>query len=362
MAESPTPIAQSTLIDAALTVLPIEHNDVGMCDLSPIWQPALASSVGVFRLVVQRVGRVHGACRSYVVKVVDGSFRGRREAGLYACGIVSALLPPLVSARCFGVVPVGGGHQAIVLEDLYDRFDGAWPEPQFLHVARALGGFAANPPAAVSTAASAVPVRDVLTRDGVFAHATSFMVAHADHPAVRSRFAPAALTRLLFLAADRRRTFISDRPDMVLTCHGDAQRRNFVALNHAQIGVLDWPNLAMAPPALDVATLVYYACAWFDRELDGFHRFSEAMIASYVDGLVDAGWQGDRGHVHHSYYGQLVLGIGVLEAVNAIRMVTDADAAANATQRHGRPIQDIVERRRALTSELLRIASQCLAV
>lgn len=342
--------------------LAIERRSIASQELASIWQPALASSLGVYRLTLRFTSDMSLSVQTFVVKVVDASGGGRHEADLYASGVLEHLRPPMTSAMCSAVVSLDPKSIAIVLEDLRDQYDGDWPISQYLRVSHLLGRFSAMPSSFIHAAARTVVPRDLLARDAVFASAVASISALGRNPTVAARFPRETIERLIWLGTTYRHAWQQNHSDPLMVCHGDVQRRNLVVLDPERVAFLDWANLAMAPPGIDVATLIYYAIAWDDLEVEDLGSFCSAMVASYVDGLREGKWFGKERQVEQSIYGQLIVGLSVLEAANTMRMMTNPTYAADTASRIGRPIEVLIAHRRWLTAELLQLSKDVLSL
>jgi hypothetical protein len=312
-------------VEQILDVLPVERCLIVASEVQSIWQPALASSRGVFRLTLRLNPGRSTATQTFVVKIVDESSPGRREASLYASGALDQLVPRMSSAACHGVVRLDDGDTAI------------------------------------AAAAQVVTPRNLMARDAVFTAAIATMRTMAHRPDVRKVFPPDVVRRLNWLATDVRRGLLEGDAAPLLVCHGDVQRRNLVAIDAQRVAFIDWANLAMGPPGLDVATLIYYAIAWGDLRVADLGSFCSAMIANYLQGQGEAGWAGDGVAVHQSIYEQLIVGLGVLEAANTMRMIGEAGHGQRVANRICQPLEDLVECRRSLTAGLLRLSEDVLA-
>jgi len=330
---------------------------VGHIDISSIWIPRIDSTLGVYRVSIDIVGDEGMTKRTAVLKVLDSSPRSQREVTLSTGTVLLNLPHSITTPRCLGTVTIES-TTGILYEDVNDILGGEWPPKMFIHVARLLGRLSGGASSRLRAAASSVPARQLLTRDQVYTDTLDALEKWGDHRFIRLLLPTDLRSALLSLMQHRERVVTMLEGELLLVCHGDAQRRNAFAISQDAISLIDWPNLSMAPPAVDLATLVYYGFAHFDMSIADMHSLSKSMLHAYCSGLMESGWTGQQELVRLSFLSHLVIGIGIFEAATVVRLASDPSYAARLETLCGQRLPQILTRRLELNTALAHVGTK----
>ncbi|UCC63635.1 MAG: hypothetical protein JSV36_00825, partial [Anaerolineae bacterium] len=88
-------------------------------------------------------------------------------------------------------------------------------------------------------------------------------------------------------------------------CHLDAFRRNLFVRRRAdgrdQTVAIDWAFVGTGAIGEEIEPLVNRSLGFFEVELARARELNDIVIGGYLDGLRDAGWQGDPRRVRLGY-------------------------------------------------------------
>jgi hypothetical protein len=222
----------------------------------------------------------------------------RREAHVFESGLLEDVPGGLSAPRCFGVHDQPNGQCWIWLEDLKDDIGSEWPLDHYCVVARHLGRFNG-----AYLTERPLPTYPWLSREwlrGAVADAAPAIdrLRHAaDHPLLRRACPPRILDD--FLARwDERKMVLSalDRLPHTL-CHFDPFRRNLFARcgcdgRYDTVGI-DWANTGIGALGWDIHILVASTLAWREIDVSRTRELDCIAFEGYLEGLKDAGWEGD---------------------------------------------------------------------
>jgi hypothetical protein len=223
----------------------------------------------------------------------------RREACAYESGFLDDLPGGLAAPRCFGVIDQPDGACWIWMEDVKDDLGTQWPLEHYGLVARHLGQFNA-----VYLAGWAVPSWPWLRRKSWLrqfvdraAPAIAQLRESTVHRMVRRAYPPDVVDSLLSLWAERERFLdVLDRLPQTL-CHGDAFRRNLFSRRTEdglqQTVAVDWAGVGTGWIGMEIRALIGSTLTWREVQLSQAKELDEIVFESYLEGLRDAGWQGD---------------------------------------------------------------------
>jgi hypothetical protein len=192
------------------------------------------------------------------------------------------------------------------MEDVVDRFGSEddigpeWPLEHYGVVARHLGRFNGAYLMGDSTIPSCPWLRSRDYFRDALEEAAPFMArirANQDHPLVRRRFPPDVVNLYARRWAEQEQHLrVLDRIPATL-CHGDAFRGNFCARRSADGDYLtvaiDWAVLGTAWIGRDITMLVSNTMSLLNTDREEAREQDRIAFAGYVEGLRDAGWQGD---------------------------------------------------------------------
>jgi len=286
----------------------------------------------------------------------------KREADAYQSSWLDGLPGGLAAPRCFGVLDHPDGTCWIWLEEVVEEIGSQWPLEHYGLVARHMGQFngaylvdrplpAWQRPAwswlssnwlrhyVEQSAPGIEPLRNALAR-----------------PWAR-RCLPEEDSDQFFRLWAERELYLDalDRLPQTL-CHLDLFRLNLFARKtadgDAQTVVIDWAFVGRGPIGADLNPLVWMGIALAGVALD---QLQEIVLEGYLEGLREAGWQGDPQQVRLGYAAATVRYM-FGEVGRWLALMLDESLHAAAEQIYGLPIGEafdsVARMRRPLFSEL----------
>jgi hypothetical protein len=290
-----------------------------------------------------------------------------REYLLYAAGIPQTLPGPLRAPRCFGVAQPAPDQRWIWLEDLHDRYERRWPLHQYAYAAYHLGLFNG-----AYLAGTAKPILPCLEGNRLRSRSAD-AVANFDRlrdpalwaqPRLRRVFPQPILPELERLFADRE-AFLQGLARLPQTfSHLDVHVGNLAALPEADGGAVnvlfDWAIAGYAAPGQEIANLIWSSFLEFKVDVTEAAQLETAVFDGYLQGLVEAGWQGDARLVRCAYLISSVLIFGLVpEAVD--HALNEAEHAV-LERYYGWSIDRMIEQAAAVTHLLLARADELRAL
>jgi hypothetical protein len=233
-------------------------------------------------------------------------FYWKRESLAYRSGALQDLPGGLCAPRCLGVVEHPDEAVWLWLEEVEDRFAGKWPLEHYGVAARHLGQL--NGAYLDGRPLPSGPwVSRGLTRAYVAQAAPVFarLRESLDLPLVR-RLLPGDRAAKLFALWKERETYLHvlDRLPRVF-CHMDAFRRNLFARRTSNGGdqtvAVDWSYVGEGAIGEELVPLVEASIFFLEVDMMQAQTLSEIVLEGYLEGLHDAGWQGDPRLVHLGY-------------------------------------------------------------
>jgi hypothetical protein len=264
------------------------------------------------------IWRVRASGRTAVLKVVGHSEEGnpkwhsgedpahwyywRREVLAYESGMLDGLAGGLRAARCHLVAPRADGTVALWLEDLGQPAGDRWPLPRYgaaaRHLGRAQGRFVTG---------RSLPDEPWLGRDFLRAYVTQHdgdLELLADPacwraPPVAALFETPPIAALQAMRQDQ--PALLDALDGLprTLCHQDFHPLNLFAEGPSGHGTvaIDWSFVGIGAIGEGVATLVADALLDFHVVPADAEDLYETVVAGYLAGLTEAGWDGDEATV-----------------------------------------------------------------
>jgi hypothetical protein len=223
----------------------------------------------------------------------------KREVLVYQSGLLDDLPGDLVAPRCFGVVEYPGQEFWLWLEDIAETGDGVWPLERYGLAARHLGQFNG-----AYLAGRPLPEEPWLS-PGQFRQRLAMAEAGvlelprlSQHPLFEGLLPGDSVERILRLWAARERFLaVLDRLPRSL-CHHDAFRRNLIAWRgqdgREQTVALDWAMAGTGVIGEEITQLFAASLRFVAVDLARIPDLDAIIFAGYLDGLRDAGWQGDN--------------------------------------------------------------------
>jgi len=283
-----------------------------------------------------------------------------RERLLYDSGVLNALPAGLQAPRCYGCDEVDRGVAWLWLEYVHDDRVRPWTPEHWALVARKLGQFngayLAGSPLPQAPSLGGLRLHTWLDRHRPL---VAQIAAAPQNPAVR-RWWPQPVVAAILQLWEERDIFCAALERLPQTfCHGDAIPRNLLTRREAdgstELVAIDWEYAGYYAVGEEIGQTLSVAAAFFDVEPADLPAFDEALFASYLHGLHDAGWHGGSHQVRFAYAAHAAL----RNAFNAVgaRIPSDAGRAA-ALQTYGRTWEELAERRAVLRPFLLDRATE----
>ncbi len=272
----------------------------------------------------------------------------KREAHAYQSGWLEDLPGGLSAPRCFEVIEHQDGSCWIWLEDIADEIGSHWPLEHYGLVARHLGQFngayLVNRPLpswrwlssgwlgqVIENSASAIP----LLRDSL------------DHALIR-RWMPGDASDRYFRLWEERGIYLDalDRLPHTL-CHFDVFRRNVFSRRMAggdhQLVAIDWAFAGKGALGEDLVPLILASVMFFEVGLDKAQALEEIAFEGYLEGLRDAGWQGDPRQVRLGYAAAASLRYKFNDAGRWLNLVLNENMHPMILQMWGMPIENVID-------------------
>jgi hypothetical protein len=230
----------------------------------------------------------------------------KREALAYQSGLLSDLPGGLVPPRCYGATERPDGTVWIWMEDVRDEVHEQWPLDYYGTVARCLGQFNG-----AYLTGRPLPDRPWLSRKHLrkyverAAPAIDLLLNSMDHPLIQ-RALPGISAEFVQNIWEERHAILEAVECLPQTfCHLDAFRRNLFSRHAAdgndQVVAVDWSMLGIAAVGEEIAPLVNASVSFGAVSPKDELELERIVLEGYLDGLRDAGWQGDPNLVRFGY-------------------------------------------------------------
>lgn len=145
-------------------------------------------------------------------------------------------------------------------------------------------------------------------------------------------------------------------------CHRDAFRRNLFLrpdyIDTDRLVAIDWAFAGPGAVGEELATLVLAGIAFFEVELSIMGDLEQVAFEAYLEGLRDAGWQGDPRIVRLDYAASAALRYGPGCAVPALLATMDPAMQERAPQLFGVTAEEATDRFSMLWSHVLHLAEE----
>jgi hypothetical protein len=288
---------------------------------------------------------------------IDHPLYWEREALAYQSGLLENMPGGLSAPRCLAITRRPGNELWLWLEQVSDRYGKSWPLDQFARAARCLGRFngaylAGRPRPAYQWLCGPATLRGMLNHFAGLEQVVRDRQAW-QHPLVQRAIPASAADRLLQLWADRGPLLDALERLPQTLCHKDAWRNNMFAPAGASdtdaLVVIDWAYVGHGEIGLDAGDL-FGAEACEPRELD------RVVFEGYLEGLREAGWDGDRDTARFGYAAYAALKYGWL--VFWLRDAGEPRSHGLWERHSGRSMAEFVENQGRLLSYLLDLADE----
>ena len=287
----------------------------------------------------------------------------KREADAYRSGWLASLPGGLAAPRCFDVIEHPDGTCWMWLEDVGDETGSQWPLEQYGLVARHLGQFngayLVDPPLPDWPWLSSKWLRQVIENS---APAIPLLRDSLDHALIRRWMSGDGADRY-FRLWEERGVYLDalDRLPQTL-CHFDIFRRNLFARRTAggdpQTVAIDWAFAGKGALGEELVPLVLASVMFFEVGLDQAQALEEIAFEGYLEGLRDAGWQGDPRQVRLGYAAAASLRYKFNDAGRWLALVLDEDLHPLILQMWGMPVEQVIDHSAQFASLFHRLADE----
>ena len=237
-----------------------------------------------------------------------GIWYWKREALAYQSGLLHHLPGGNVTAPvCYAVEERPDGSMWLWMEDVKDDVASPWPVEQYAVAARHLGQFNG-----AYLTGQAFPSEPWVTHNWLrmyvehAAEMVEFIHRNPNHPIVIHIFPGNTLAQMLAVWDEHNQILdmLENLPQVF--CHQDAFRRNLFARKGKTIAI-DWGYMGMAPVGAELVALVAGSIGFFEVPVDRVDEVDRICFENYLQGLRDAGWEGDPKLVRAGYVVSLLL-------------------------------------------------------
>ena len=236
----------------------------------------------------------------------------RREMLAYEEGLLNDLPGGISAPRCLGVNNYADGVCWLWLEDMQTPGNQSWSLTEYGTAARHLGQFngayLTGHPLPKFPWLSQQWMRGWLTSYEKDCYAVLELLRDDQlwtQPVLRSAFQRSIKEDVLRLwsSHDSLLTTLDELPRTF--CHLDAYRPNLFILRDApasdQTAAIDWVFTGIAGVGEEIANLLAASLIWFEYDAAEAKNLDETIFNGYLNGLRDAGWQGDSQLVRLGY-------------------------------------------------------------
>jgi hypothetical protein len=270
----------------------------------------------------------------------------RREADAYRSGWLDDLPGRLAAPAGYGVVEPPDGGIWVWLEEVAGDAGPRWPMERYALAARHLGQFngayLAGHPLPTWPWFSARWLRRVVTQA---APSIAQLPDVLQHPLGRRYFPGDTSARFYRLWAERERLLDALERLPRTICHLDAFSRNLFSrqADHGdQTVVIDWAFVGGGAVGEELEPLVCRTLLFTDVELAHAQELDGMVFAGYLDGLRDAGWQGDPRQVRLGYTAAVTLRC-LVSIGEVLPIILDESLHFLTPQIFGRPFEEMLD-------------------
>ena len=286
----------------------------------------------------------------------------RREAQAYQSGALSQLPGGITAPQCFAAEEKPDGAYWIWMEDVKDESRNAWPLETYGVVARCLGRFNG-----AYLEGRPLPNGPWVTRNWLRSYLESAgpalkrLVNSMDHPLIR-RSLPGLTANFFQKLWEERLEVLEMLEHFPQTfCHQDAFRNNLFFRHtpdqQPEVIAIDWDRCGIAAVGQEIGVLVHVSLGAVPLE-EAYH-LEQIILDGYLDGLREAGWQGDPDMVRFSCAATICwrYGIGGF-AGELVPWMLDEQSRAAIEQAFGLSVEQIADQTAAILPWFLYIYDQ----
>ena len=292
----------------------------------------------------------------------------RREFLAYEEGLLKDLPGRVSAPRCLGITKYPSGICWLWLEDVENPASRAWSLTEYGLVAQHLGQFNG-----AYLVGQPLPSFHWLSRNWVkgwlsFYDETCQEVLNLirdanflEQPLLRSAFPRGFKDDVLRLRASYDTLFAALDKLPQTFCHLDAYRPNLFLRQDVhgsdETVAIDWVFTGIAAIGEEIANLLTASLIWFEYDAAGVGKLDEAVFSGYLDGLREAGWQGDSHLVRLGYTTACALRWGIV-GLWWMRSLGHSDKEAKLATQWNRPLEDLISQWAQTTHYILGLARE----
>ena len=314
---------------------------------------------------------------SIVLKAVDAPVNDmnttywnyhRREILAYEAGLLTDLPGGLLAPRCLGITKYPDGVCWLWLEDVLNPESPPWSLTEYGLVARHLGQFNG-----AYLAGHALPSLPWLSQNWLRGWLSYYEQSGQEilelirdehfweQPLLRSAFPRSIIDDVLRLWTSHD-TLLATLDGLPQTfCHLDAYRPNLFIRHDAkgsnQTVAVDWVFTGIASVGEEIANLLAASLIWFEYDAVEARSLDEAVFSGYLNGLRDAGWQGDPRLVRLGYTAACALRWGVV-GLWWFQSLGNTVKEAEFENHWNRPLAELVSQWTKTTTYILGLAQE----
>lgn len=240
----------------------------------------------------------------------------RREADVYASGMLDGLPPGVVAPRVYGIDGTGDSIE-LWLEEVVESVP-EWRLDRYATAARDLGRF--NGAYLAGWPRPSSPALETGMLAGWVAMIGERALEILDDPTivedelVRRAIPTSWHDRLRELHSHRAHLLTALEQLPLTVSHLDAWRANLIARDRdgmTETVAIDWSICGLAPAGQEIAIFVTGARCWLALAPGDAAALGDLAYRSYVDGLREAGWAGEEADVRFAYAASAALWAGI---------------------------------------------------
>lgn len=247
---------------------------------------------------------------SQAVHSPSGFAYWKREAEALTSGLLDDLTAGLSVPHCYGAITQPDGSVWLWMEEVHEDSVN-WTVSQYGKVAHQLGEWQGQ-----YLTGKKLPEASWLTprwwnRDFVEENcaAVDLLQRSLDRPWIRYAFPPKRLKAMLWIWQKRKIFYriLENLPQVF--CHRDVFRRNLMARTRMGADakstpdtvLIDWAYAGIGAIGEELVPLIQATYLWSEVGRETFRELEEAALAGYIEGLSQAGWQGNPQLVRLGY-------------------------------------------------------------
>jgi hypothetical protein len=232
----------------------------------------------------------------------------RREPLAYTSGLLDGLPGDIIAPRCLGLTEPKPDHVWLWLVDLADTPASQWPAARLLTAARQLGAFNG-----AYLSGQPLPDADWIGRRWLRGWTTVVgnSVVEAieryglpSHPAISGRIPATLWERLRRLWVAREGLLAAIEAQPLAFCHLDAFNANLFSRDgdgRSQTVLIDWALASLAAPGEELPALIIANALTGIAPVALCRQREESLIAAYLAGLREAGFEADEEQLRFTY-------------------------------------------------------------